>query len=90
MKAIQVERFGAPSELRLADVPKPQPGPGEVLVKLACAGVNYIDVYMRNGSYARSHTYKTPLPMVIGVVMRVVACPSQFSTTFEMRALRRR
>ena len=67
MKAIQVERFGAPSELRLADVPKPQPGPGEVLVKLACAGVNYIDVYMRNGSYARSHTYATPLPMTVGM-----------------------
>ena len=67
MKAIQIERFGGPSELWLADVPKPQPGPGEVLVKLAYAGVNYIDVYMRNGSYARSHTYKTPLPMTIGM-----------------------
>lgn len=67
MKAIQIERFGGPSELRLADVPQPRPGPGEVLVKLVCAGVNYIDVYMRNGSYARSHTYKTPLPMTIGM-----------------------
>src|SRR5262245_45152799 len=67
MKAIQIEQFGGPAELRLADVAKPQPGPGEVLVKLAYAGVNYIDVYMRNGSYARSHTYKTPLPMTIGM-----------------------
>ncbi len=67
MKAIQVERFGGPSELRLVDAAKPQPGPGEVLVRLSCAGVNYIDVYMRNGSYAHSHTYKTPLPMTIGM-----------------------
>jgi NADPH2:quinone reductase len=67
MKAVQVARFGGPAELRLAGVEKPQPGPGEVLVKLAYAGVNYIDVYMRNGSYARSHTYKTPLPMTIGM-----------------------
>ncbi|MBN9262079.1 MAG: quinone oxidoreductase, partial [Hyphomicrobium sp.] len=63
MKAIQVEKFGGPERLMLADVSKPRPGPGEVLVRLAYAGVNYIDVYMRDGSYARSHTYQTPLPM---------------------------
>lgn len=67
MKAIQVERFGGPECLTLTDVPVPRPGPGEALVRLAHAGVNYIDVYMRNGSYARSHTYKTPLPMTIGM-----------------------
>ena len=67
MKAIQVEHFGGPERLTLADVPVPRPGPGEVLVRLAHAGVNYIDVYMRDGSYARSHTYKTPLPMTIGM-----------------------
>jgi NADPH:quinone reductase len=67
MRAVQVEKFGGPGELRLADVPTPEPGPGEVLVGLACAGVNYIDVYMRNGIYARSHTYRTPLPMTIGM-----------------------
>jgi len=67
MKAIQVERFGGPEQLRLTDVAVPQPGPGEILVRLAYAGVNYIDVYMRDGSYARSHTYQTPLPMTIGM-----------------------
>ncbi len=48
-------------------MPVPLPDRGEVRVKLALAGVNYIDVYMRNGSYARSDTYKTPLPMVPGM-----------------------
>jgi NADPH2:quinone reductase len=67
MKAIQVEEFGGPERLTLADVPVPRPGPGEVLVRLVHAGVNYIDVYMRDGSYARSHTYKTPLPMTLGM-----------------------
>ena len=45
----------------------PSPGKGEVLVKLEVAGVNYIDVYMRNGSYNRSQTYRTPLPMTLGM-----------------------
>jgi NADPH2:quinone reductase len=67
MKAISIAQFGGPDELRLADVEPPKPGPGEALVKIARAGINFIDVYMRNGSYARSHTYKTPLPMVIGM-----------------------
>jgi len=67
MKAIQVEKFGGPGQLKLAEVPTPRPGPGEVRVRLAYAGVNYIDVYMRDGSYARSHTYQTPLPMTIGM-----------------------
>ena len=67
MKAIQVNEFGGPDRLTLADVPVPRPGPGDVLVRLAHAGINYIDVYMRDGSYARSHTYKTPLPMTLGM-----------------------
>lgn len=67
MKAIAIAQFGGPDELRLVDTDPPAPGPGEVLVKIARAGVNFIDVYMRNGSYARSHTYKTPLPLVLGM-----------------------
>lgn len=67
MRAIQVERFGGPGALTLKEVATPEPGPGEALVRLAVAGVNYIDVYMRDGSYARSHTYRTPLPMTLGM-----------------------
>jgi NADPH2:quinone reductase len=67
LKAISVAKFGGPEELRIADIEPPRPGAGEVLVKIARAGINFIDIYMRNGSYARSHTYKTPLPMVIGM-----------------------
>jgi NADPH2:quinone reductase len=39
MKAIGVRKFGGAANLELMDVPRPEPGPGEVLVKVACAGV---------------------------------------------------
>ena len=68
MKAISIEAFGGPEVCRLVDKAEPQPASGEVTVKLAYAGVNFMDIYMRNGTYARSHTYKTPLPMTIGMV----------------------
>jgi NADPH2:quinone reductase len=67
MKAVRIERFGGPNELKVLDIPKPEPGAGEARVRLELAGVNFIDVYMRDGSYARSHTYKTPLPMTLGM-----------------------
>ncbi len=67
MKAVRIERFGTADELKIDDVPVPEPGPGEARVRLEIAGVNFIDVYMRDGSYSRSHTYKTPLPMTIGM-----------------------
>lgn len=67
MKAVQIAAFGGAEALGLSDADMPSPGPGEVLVRLACAGVNFIDVYMRSGVYARSDTYKTPLPMTIGM-----------------------
>lgn len=67
MKAVAVTEFGGPEKLALIDVAQPEPGPGEALVKLEYAGVNFIDIYMRRGEYARSQTYQTPLPMVVGM-----------------------
>lgn len=67
MKAISISAFGNSEVCRLEDVSAPKPATGEATVKVAYAGVNFIDIYMRNGTYARSHTYKTPLPMVIGM-----------------------
>ncbi len=60
MKAIRVHGPGGPEALRYEDVPQPAPGPGEVLIQVQAAGVNYIDVYQRTG------LYKVALPFTLG------------------------
>ena len=67
MRAIQINEFGGPDKLLEKDIPIPTPEENEVIVKLEYSGINYMDVYMRNGSYAKSHTYQTPLPMTVGM-----------------------
>ena len=67
MKAIAISRFGGPEALEIMERPAPRPAAGEALVRIEDAGINFIDVYMRSGQYARSHTYQTPLPMTIGM-----------------------
>ena len=76
MKAVQIDAYGGPENLVLRDIPVPEPGPGEALVRVEYAGVNYTDVYNRNGMYARSHTYANSPPFTLGregggVVQRV-------------------
>ncbi|MGW6395690.1 quinone oxidoreductase family protein [Streptomyces sp. NPDC055103] len=51
MKAIQVSKAGGPDVLELVRLPRPSPSAGEALVRLAAAGVNYVDVYLRSGLY---------------------------------------
>ena len=51
MKAVQVTKAGGPEVLSYLDLPTPVPKPNEVLVKIAAAGINYIDVYFREGRY---------------------------------------
>jgi NADPH:quinone reductase len=60
MKAIQISETGGPEVLTLAEVPVPTPGPGEVLIKVTAAGVNFIEIYFREGRY------KAPLPLIPG------------------------
>jgi putative PIG3 family NAD(P)H quinone oxidoreductase len=52
MRAVQAPEPGGPEALRIVQLPVPQPGPGEVLVKVAAAGVNRPDVLQREGKYA--------------------------------------
>jgi NADPH:quinone reductase len=51
MKAIQVKQVGGPEALQLAELPVPEPKANETVVKIAAAGVNFIDVYYREGRY---------------------------------------
>lgn len=64
MKAIVIREFGPPGVLRLEEVPTPEPGPGEVLIKVHAVSVNRtLDTVVRAGKYARRVT----LPLVPGV-----------------------
>lgn len=67
MKAVQIEEYGGSGQLIVNDLDIPKPGPFEVLVKISCAGVNFIDVYMRDGVYRNSHTYKNAPPFTLGM-----------------------
>ncbi len=60
MRAIQITETGGPEVLQLAELPDPQPGPGQLVVEVAASGVNYIDTYHRSGAYPM------PLPFVPG------------------------
>ncbi len=60
-KAIRIHTHGGPEVMKYEDVPTPEPGPGEALIKHHAVGLNYIDVYFRTG------LYKAPaMPLIIG------------------------
>jgi NADPH2:quinone reductase len=57
MRAVVAQRPGGPEVLELVDLPDPAPGPGEVVVRVAVAGVNFIDTYRRAGVYPMSYPH---------------------------------
>src|SRR3979411_1146392 len=60
MKAIQVKQVGGPEAMELVELPVPESKANEAVVKIAASGVNFIDVYFREGRY------KAPLPLILG------------------------
>ncbi|MGW6128900.1 quinone oxidoreductase family protein [Cellulomonas sp. NPDC055163] len=76
MRAVQLTEHGGPEVLRVADVPEPVPGAGDVLVEVACTGVTAADVQVRRGQCA------VPLPHVPGLAVsgRVVAVGDAVTT----------
>ena len=60
MKAIQISAIGGPEVLQLAELPIPEPGPGQALIRVEAVGVNFVEIYFRKG------TYKATLPMIPG------------------------
>jgi len=60
VKAIRVHAVGGLDALRYEDIPVPVPGPGQALIKIEAAGVNFIDVYQRTG------LYKLEMPFTLG------------------------
>jgi NADPH2:quinone reductase len=61
MHAIQIKTAGGPEVMHWRELPTPSPAPGEVLLRVEAAGVNFIDVYLRKGLYPQ------PLPAIVGV-----------------------
>jgi NADPH:quinone reductase len=62
MRAVQIDQFGGPEVLQVAEVPKPEPGDGEVLIEVSHAGMNFADTHQRENSYLA----RFELPLVLG------------------------
>ena len=62
MRAVQIEEFGGPDVLRVMDVPKPEPGDGEVLIEVSRAGMNFADTHQRENSYLARYE----VPLILG------------------------
>src|SRR5271154_6143866 len=79
MQAIQIKQNGGPEVLEFTELPAPVPGGGEVLVAIEASGVNFIDVYYREGRYP------APLPLVLGQeAAGTVAALGPGVTTFQV------
>ncbi|UNZ16952.1 NADP-dependent oxidoreductase [Streptomyces sp. 891-h] len=63
MRAVQIDRFGAPDVLGLVEVPQPEPGPGEVLIRTVATSINPVDDKTREGAIGEG---APPLPMRLG------------------------
>lgn len=61
MKVVRVHQYGGPEAMQLDELPTPEPGAGQVRVKVEAAGVNFIDIYQRSGAY------KGTLPLALGL-----------------------
>jgi NADPH2:quinone reductase len=62
VRAIQIKEFGGPEVLQLVELPRPEPGPDEVLIEVSRAGLNFADTHQRTNSYLA----KAELPLIPG------------------------
>jgi NADPH2:quinone reductase len=62
MRAVQIEEFGGPDVLQVTDLPKPEPGEGEVLIEVTRSGINFADTHQRENSYLARYE----VPLVLG------------------------
>ncbi|MEA2450580.1 MAG: NADPH:quinone reductase, partial [Thermoleophilaceae bacterium] len=71
MRAIQIEEFGGPEVMQVAELPTPEPEDGEVLIRVSRAGINWADTHARENDYiARYEVPLVPGGEVVGVVER--------------------
>lgn len=62
MKALLIEKYGGPEVMQIVDAPRPEPGPGEALIRVEACGLNYSDIMIREGQYIDT----MPLPYFLG------------------------
>jgi NADPH2:quinone reductase len=62
MRAVQIDEFGGPDVLQVVDLPRPEPGDGEVLIEVSRAGINFADTHQRENSYLSRYE----VPLVLG------------------------
>lgn len=89
MKAFILDRYGKTVDLRMGDLPEPDLGDDDVLVKVHAAGVNVLDSKIRNGEFKRLLRYRLPLVLgndVAGVVVRAGANVRRFKPGDEVYA----
>src|SRR5919199_1885421 len=71
MRAIQIEDFGGPEVMQVADLPTPEPGDGEVLIRVTRSGINWADTHTRENTYlAKQELPLVPGGEVVGIVER--------------------
>lgn len=79
MKAIQVQRAGGPEVLELTDLPKPSPGPGQVLIRVEAAGLNFADILYVAGEYLVRTRYPTVPGMEFAGVIEALGGSGAFA-----------
>lgn len=79
MKAWLLDRYGKAQALRLADLPDPLPGPRDVLVRIHAAGLNPLDLKLRDGAFKPILPYKPPLVLGHDLAGEVVAVGAKVS-----------
>ncbi|MCX4166116.1 MULTISPECIES: quinone oxidoreductase [Paraburkholderia] len=67
MRAIQIHEYGGPEVLQRVEIDVPKPAPGEVLVRVVAAGINFMDIHTRQGKYRESRTYPVRIPCTLGM-----------------------
>lgn len=93
MRAVAIDRFGGPEVLEVKSLPVPEPGPRDVLIRVACAGVAEWDVYEHEGGFAGMLAGEPTFPYVLGsegagVVEAVGAEVERFSPGDRVYALK--
>lgn len=72
-KAIRIQDYGGPEVMDYVEVPRAEPGPGQIRLRTGAIGVNFIDIYFRSGAYKAAQLPFTPGKEVAGTVTAVGA-----------------